>query len=143
MLALIFFVLWTTGCRTTPIAADGSLAWVEIAGRTPAEINQATATVFQENGYRLATSSSNGATFEKPGDNMKGLAYGTFVGGVLVRVLVSITRQEGTKYLLHCQTFMVRNAGDRVLEDKQKIRFGSAPYQELLDKVKATLAANP
>jgi len=135
--------LLAAGCRTTPIAADGSLAWVEITGRTPAEINKATATVFQENGYRLVNSTAYGATFEREGSNMNGLTYGTFVGGVSVRVVVSITRQEGTKYLLHCKTYMVRNAGDSVLEDKQKIHFRSGPYQELLDKVKASLSDKP
>lgn len=144
-LALILLLLGGSlaGCKTPPSGSEGSLAWVEIAGHTSAEIQRAAETVFEKDGYHLAASSPMKFTFEKGGGKMTGLAYGTLISGVLVRVNVTITRQENGHHLLHCQVFMVRNAGDRVLEDVQKRNFGGQPYQELLEKVQASLTAAP
>ena len=144
-LTLVLLLFWggLTGCETAPSGGDGSLAWVEITGHTSAEIKRAAEIVFEKDGYHLAASSPMKFTFEKDGGKMTDLAYGTLVAGVLVRVNATITRQENGNHLLHCQVFMVRNAGDRVLEDIQKRNFGRKPYQELLDQVKAKLAAAP
>ena len=143
--ALVLLLVWGSlmGCKSPPSGGDGSLAWVEITGHTPVEIKKAAETVFESDGYHLTASSPMKFTFEKDGGKMTGLAYGTLISGVVVRVNATITRQENGNHLLHCQVFMVRNAGDRVLEDIQKRNFGGKPFQELLDKVKAKLAGTP
>lgn len=144
-LVLVLLLGWggLSGCKTPPSGGDDSLAWVEIAGHTSTEIKAAAEIVFEKEGYHLTASSPMKFTFEKGGGKMTGLAYGTLISGVLVRVNVTITRQENGNHLLHCEVFMVRNAGDRVLEDVQKRHFGRKPYQELLEKVKASLKTVP
>src|ERR1041384_6347615 len=120
-----FFVLFGTllvswflaGCQTPPSGAEGSLAWVEIDGRTGAEIRQATIDVFNESGYRLKTNTILPVTFEKPGGAMNNLAYGDWDSGVTIRVIVHVSVQNNGTHLLHCNVFRVRDAGDRSVED--------------------------
>ena len=142
-LAILSGGLFLTGCQTPPPAGQGSLAWVEIDGRTSAEIKQATVEVFKEDGYHLKTNSVATATFEKPGSTMNNLAYGGWDSGVTIRVIVHIDVQNNATQLLHCEAFMVRDVGDRSVEEAQRIHFRRGPYQELLNRVKAKLQSGP
>jgi len=139
LLGLLPELLFLAGCQTPPPAGQGSLAWVEIDGRTSAEIRQATVEVFKENGYHLKTNSIVAATFEKPGSTMNNLAYGGWDSGVTIRLIVHVSVQNNDTHLLHCEAFMVRDAGDRSVEDAQPIHFRRGPYQELLNRVKEKL----
>jgi hypothetical protein len=138
--APVLALLVLAGCRTPPPAGSGSLAWVEIAGRTSAEIRQTVNTIFQEDGYHLVTNSAWATIFEKPGSGLNNLADGGWFSGVTVRVSVHISPQSNASYLLHCDAFMVRDAGDRSVEEARKIHFKRGPYQKLLNRVKSRMA---
>jgi hypothetical protein len=123
------------GCRTPPPAGDGSLAWVEISGGTPARIREAVTAVFRQDGYQRITGSEPATVFEKPGSGMNNVAYGGWTSKITIRVSVEVDSQVNGTQLVHCQAFMVRNAGDHV-EDSQRIHFRRGPYQDLLNRVK-------
>jgi hypothetical protein len=142
LLGLQLAPLFLAGCQTPPPAGQGSLAWVEIDGRTGAEIRQATVEVFQKDGYHLKTNSVVAATFEKPGGAMNNLAYGGWDSGVTIRVIVHVDVQNNGTHLLHCEAFMVRDVGDRSVEDARPIHFRRGPYQGLLNRVKAKLQSS-
>jgi hypothetical protein len=142
LLGLLLALLFLAGCQTPPPAGQGSLAWVEIDGRTGAEIRQATVEVFKENGYRLKTNSVLAATFEKPGGAVNNLAYGGWDSGVTIRVIIHVDVQNNGTHLLHCEAFMVRDVGDRSVEEAQPIHYRRGPYQELLNRVKTKLQSS-
>jgi hypothetical protein len=134
--ALLIASLLLNGCRTAPPAAEGSLAWVEIAGSTPARIREAVTAVFREDGYHRVTDSAVATIFEKPGSGMNNVAYGGWTSKITIRVNVEIDSQVTGSHLVHCEAFMVRNAGDHSIEDSQKIHFRHGRYQDLLNRVK-------
>ncbi|MBI3852008.1 MAG: hypothetical protein HY298_17255 [Verrucomicrobia bacterium] len=131
------------GCQSPPPAAEGSLAWVEIDGRTGAEIRQATVEVFKDESYRLKTNTVLQVTFEKPGGAVNNLAYGGWDSGVTIRVIVHVNVQNNGSHLLHCTVFRVRDPGDRSVEEARPIHLGRGPYQELLKRVKEKLRSGP
>jgi hypothetical protein len=138
-LALSGLVL-TNGCRTSE-PTSASFASVKITGKTLDQICQATAAVFQEDGYKVGALSPSGMLFQKEGSRGQSLAYGgvvdTHYGAVtVVRVKAAIVDLGAGTYRLQCNAFMVRNANDSFFEDESPLlNVRSRPYQNLLDKV--------
>ncbi len=136
-LALGIFLL--TGCKTPPPGAEGSLAWVEIKGQTGPVINDAVDAVFKQNGYHLKKALRGEAVYQKPGSTSDNIAWGDWSSGVSIRVNVRVNPKPNGVYLVFCDASIIRSADDPVMEETQKIHFRRAPYQQLLDEVKAKL----
>jgi hypothetical protein len=138
--SLLILAAMVGGCKSPPVAAEGSIAWVEISGHSHREITQATTMVLAKHGYRTLSENSEQMTYEKPGSAWNEIKDGNWGEGVNIRVQLFLTPQINEAYMLHCQVFYVRSSGDRVFEDKRKVwRMSRGPYQKLLDEVKASL----
>jgi hypothetical protein len=139
---ILLVVLLAAGCKSPPIAGQGSIAWVKIPGSGPAEIGQATKEVFTGDGYKLVREEQDQFLFEKPGNGWHELTYGGWGEGMVLRVHVLIS-PENAESLLHCRAYLVHQPGDKFFEDKHEVtRLGRGPYQKLLERVKAALESS-
>ena len=132
-------LLWTlllTGCRSLSESETAGFASVDIRGHSTEEIIQTTAVVFREDGYTLRTAEGTRLTFEKDGSGLGHLAYGGWgSGAVVLRVRTELVPGAAGVLRLQCGASMVRYAGDRVLEDEQRLaKARRAPFQSLLDE---------
>jgi len=138
--SLLILAGMVDGCKSPPVAAEGSIAWVEITGHSHREITQATTMVLAKHGYRTLSENNEQLTYEKPGNAWNEIKDGNWGEGVNIRMQLFVTPQINEAYMLHCQVFYVRSSGDRIFEDKRKVwRMSRKPYQKLLDEVKASL----
>jgi hypothetical protein len=132
--------LLSAGCHLGQ-PGSASFASVVIKQHSIADIQAATAQVFQEDGYTAYTTGSGQLVFEKEGTRANNLAYNGLIGThygaqTLVRVRTEIVDLGGGTHRLQCQTYMVRNAGDSFFEDETRLsNMRSGSYQDLLDKV--------
>jgi hypothetical protein len=143
-LYLIFLLTLGTGCHLGQ-PGSASFASVVIMQRSPAEIQTATARVFQADGYKAYATGSGQMLFEKEGTRANNLANNGLVGThygaqSLVRVRMEFVDLGGGSCRLQCQAFMVTNAGDSFFENEKRLaNIRSGPYQDLLDKVAGSL----
>src|SRR4051795_11489852 len=68
--------LFAVGCKSPPVGAEGSLAWIEVTGHSAREIEQTTKVVMAREGYRFAKADTELLVFEKPGNACDEAAYG-------------------------------------------------------------------
>lgn len=134
-----------SGCSTSKPAA-ASFASVVIANQSAETIHDTTMLVFEEAGYKVNRVPGGGMVFEMEGSRGDQILYGglggaAYGGSVTVRVRVEIVDLVGQDARrLQCQAYIVRNAGDGVFEDKQRLaNFRRGPYQKLLDEVATIL----
>src|SRR5438874_7123852 len=96
-LAIIFLVfgscLGFVGCKSPPLGAKNSLAWVEITGHSSREITLAAKEVLAREGYRLGREEADELTFEKPGSAWNEVAHGNWGEGMTVRLRLFISPQ--------------------------------------------------
>lgn len=129
-----------TGCRTGA-TNSASFASVVIKGRTANEICKTTASVFQNDGYQVASLTPANMIFQKEGTRGQSLAHSGMVdtyygGGTVVRVRAQLVDMGAGAHRLQCQASMVRGAGDSFFEDESPVlNIRSRPYQNLLNKV--------
>jgi hypothetical protein len=132
-------VLLASGCSTGQ-PASASFASVVIPGKTPDEICQTTAQVFQEEGYKVRGLNPAAMVFEREGTRGESLAYSgvvdTHYGAVtLVRVKAELVDLGAGSYRLQCKAFMVKNANDSFFADESPLmNIRGHPYQKLLDE---------
>ncbi len=137
---IVLFAIFSAGCRTSE-PTSARFASVTIKGRTPEQICQTTAAVFQEHGYVTGSLSPASMMFQKEGSRGQSLAYGgvvdTHYGAVtMVRVKAAVVDLGNGTHRLQCNAFMVRNANDSFFEDESPLlNVRSGPYQALLDKI--------
>lgn len=131
------------GCRS-PQAGERPFAAVDISGQSPAQIRQVTRAVFEAHGYAAAPGPKS-LVFERPASTMSNLAYGGWdLNSVMVRVEVRVTELGENAHRLSCEAYRVRDAGDRLLEETQRLkRFSRGPYQKLLEAIQDRLAGTP
>ena len=136
-------LLLLTGCHTGP--ASGSFASITIKGKSPQQIREATAMVFQKDDYRCAMMGEWDMIFQKEGSRGQALAYNglvnTYYGGTtLTRVRLQLVDLGGGEYRLQGQAYVVRNAGDSFFEEEQRLaNMRRGPYQRLLNDVEDQL----
>jgi len=137
---ILALTLIGTGCRSMSGPTSASFASVTITGKSLEEIRNASAAVFQADGYR-ASASGQEMLFEKEGSLNNTFAHDGFVaaqGGAvtIVRVRAEIVDLGGGTRRLQCHAFMVKSAGDSFFEEEHKLaNIRSGPYQKLLNKV--------
>ncbi len=131
-----------TGCHTP---ASASFASVDIKGKTPAQIREATAMVLQKDDYRCAMMGESDMIFQKEGSRGQSLAYNglvsTYYGGTtLTRFRLQMVDLGAGEYRLQGQAYIVRNAGDSFFEEEQRLaNMRRGPYQRLLNDVENQL----
>jgi hypothetical protein len=136
---LLLGVILVAGCQSGP--ASASFASVTIPGKTPEEICNAAAAVFQEGGYQVMSLNPSGMVFQKEASRRKSMAYNGIVntqyGAVtLERVKAELVDIGAGSHRLQCQASIVRGAGDAFFEDESRLsNLRSGPYQSLLNKV--------
>jgi hypothetical protein len=130
------------GCRTPHPDAAESAVWVEIPGQPPEAVRAAAEAVFHEKGYKLATSSLLGMTFEKVGGTWQDITYGGWQGGTWARVKVTVTSTRAGHSVLGASAYAVLNKGDRTMEEERKM-WNQKPCRQLLETVKARMTATP
>jgi hypothetical protein len=141
----LWFALAGVGCGSLGGPASASFASVTIENRSLAEITSTTAKVFAADGYRGGMSGASTMVFDKEASRATTLSregvVDTYSGAQTVnRVKVEIVAVGETGYRLQCKAFVVRNAGDRILQEEVPLaNIRSAPYQSLLNKVKKEL----
>lgn len=132
-------IVVAAGCSTGK-PGSASFASVVIPGKTPDEICQAAAKVFQENGYKASVANPTAMVFEREGTRGESLAYSgvvdTHYGAVtVVRVRAELVDLGTGSYRLQCKAYMVRNANDSFFADESPLaNIRSHPYQKLLDE---------
>ncbi len=142
--ALMVVVLAGTGCRLGQ-PESSSFASVVIAGKTPQQICQTTAMVFQADGYQVARLHPEDMVFQKEASRGASMAYGgladTYYGSLtLVRVRAQVVDLGAGSCRLQCKAFMVRDASDSFFEDESALlNIRSGPYQSLLNRVAKSL----
>src|SRR5947209_15448370 len=87
-------LLVLTACQT-PQPQSASFASVIIPGKSASEICQAAGTVFQEDGYRVASLNPQNMIFQREGSRSESLAY----GGVVDTHYGSVTLVRGRAQL--------------------------------------------
>jgi hypothetical protein len=141
----ILCVVFSSGCSTGK-SNSASFASVVITNQSVERIQQTTALVFEEAGYRASRGKGGPLVFEKEGSRGDQFAYGglggaAYGGAVTVRVkaeIVDLVGQDARR--LQCTAYMVNDAGGGVFEDQQRLaNFRRAPYQKLLDEVAGRL----
>ncbi len=139
------WLLTVAGCGSLGGPASASFASVTIENRSLAEIASATAKVFAADGYRGGMSGASNMVFEREASRGTTLSregvMDTYYGAQTVnRVKLEIVAVGETGYRLQCKAFVVRNAGDRILQEEVPLaNIRSLPYQSLLNKVKKEL----
>ena len=145
-LSTALIAIGATGCRLGQ-PAGASFASVKIANRSPAQIQEATAQVFREDGYAAFDAGAGQMVFQKEGTKMNNLGQnggvGTYNGAqTMIRVRAQIVDLGTGSFRLQCQAYMVRNSGDSFFEDEHPlINARRGPYQHLLNKVAKRLKA--
>ncbi len=124
------------GCGTATTgagAAEGTSVSTRIEFDSRYDIDRAVVTVFQSEGFQLASRRADGFTFQQVGTPATQAVYGDwFAAGVLVRTEVIITNPEFGTHLVRCEVFLLeRGAGEWI-----PAREGNAQFKGLLKKVK-------
>lgn len=144
-LLFILATLLNSGCSSLNRPESASFAGVIISNQTIDKIKAATITVFEQNGYTLASSPDGTLVLQRPATGREQIDYAGFVGAhqgeqVAIRVRLSIEPSGPGAYLLGCKAYAVCNPGQGVFETSSALfGFQSGPYQKLLDNVKGTV----
>jgi len=144
MLALLAVVL-LSGCSSLDKPASASFASVTIYNQTNEKIQQATVSVFENNGYQTVRMPDGVVVFEKEATKGEQIAYAGFAGAeegvpTIVRMRMNIEPQGPHASLLSCKAYAITNPGDFVNQQIFPIfDFKSKPYQQLLDNVRDNL----
>ena len=129
------------GCQSSR-QGKSAFASVEIQGKTPEAIRQVTRQVFEEEGYTGSWGVMS-MVFDRPASTLNNLVYGDWdLHSMSVRVEVNIAELGPGGYRVSCDASRVRDAGDRVFQDSQKLKkISKGPYQKMLNQVKQRLDA--
>jgi hypothetical protein len=138
-LAIAFFCLILTGCKTTSSSGSKVTTTVIVEGNTPARVLYVTREVFLEHGYQDIPAVGMSLTFEKKGNTMDGLLYGNWTEGVWLRARVTVVELSAGRCAIDCNASYVRDKDAGFMEDEQT-RPGSGPYRKILEEVKKRLA---
>ena len=134
---LVLAVTLLCGCQSTKQPGSQSHASVQLNNRPLSEVQATTATVFREDGYRLAFSSAEEMVFERVGSRADALKWGGWTGnGVIMRVKVKFNALGESAYLLQADAYAVQNSDDPFFQtESRNILLNRRPYQQLLNEV--------
>jgi hypothetical protein len=131
-------LLGTAGCQVPKGVPSDRLAAIVVTNRPLAAIEEATETVFRENGFATARHLPGEFVFEKKGTEGNTLVYGDWSEkAVWVRVKLYIRRLGSTpQFLVECDVYMVNDHGDVRFEEEHKLtRMHHGRWQKLLEEI--------
>jgi hypothetical protein len=135
-------LLLVTGCQSFKHPPTNNLSSVTITNRPLPQVASAINTVFAQHYFQGGESGPGEFTYERPGNRMNNLAYGSyfFDEKVTVRVVVTVSPAYGDRLLLSCNASLVEDAEDPVFEDDHPVRLlRKWPYEELLREIRKQL----
>lgn len=137
-----FAAFLLVGCQSG--GGSGGHASLRITGHPLEHIRLVTKDVFNEAGYGLALSQVESMTFQRLGTAGDALLYGGWGGDrVATRVRVRFESVNAKDCTLVATVYLVRDAGDRVMEEEsRKWVVNRGPYQKLLKDIKQRLEAS-
>lgn len=136
---LIPAALFFAGCASE----NQRLASVEVSASSPQVILLATEQVLKREGYQTRDEPVAPMRFTKVAGKGRSLMYGTFEpGSTSTEVEVYLDQLGVGRYRLWCDAFVVRNAGDRILEDRQRLN-RPGTFRKLLEEVKRLVEPAP
>ena len=143
---LLLAAIFAAGCSSLDKPASVSFASV-ILNRSYsfAQIQQAAAKVFQQNGYQSVPQPDGSMMFEREATRGEQISYAGVVGAqngekVVIQVRLNIQVKDTYTYWLGCRAYAVCNPDQPVFSTTTAMfNFQSGPYQKLLDNVKDTL----
>lgn len=138
------WLLWPAAWFLGGCAGDNQrLASVEVSASSPQVILLATQQVLEREGYRTADEPVSPMRFTKVAGRGRGLLYGTLEpGGTSTEVEIYLDSLGSGRYRLWCDAAVVRNAGDRILEDRQRLN-RPGTFRKLLEAVKGLVEPDP
>ena len=144
---VLLLLLAVAGCRSTPESGQSGpppVAAVDIRGNTPGQVKPTVSQVFQDHGYRLASSTPGELVFDKPGGGWNNLAYGSWMeASVWVRVKVRLLPTPELGCRLECRAYRVRDPASAMEQETPLPHAKGKPLQELLDQIAASLNRPP
>jgi hypothetical protein len=141
VLAPVLLALFA-GCQTFNSPPANNLASVTITNRTMPQIASAIQEVFATHYFQGSQTGPYGFTYERPGNRMNNLAYGSYMFDekVTVRVKVNVQPVYGGQFLLSCNAALVEDANDPIFQDSHQVRLlRKWPYAELLRDIRTQL----
>lgn len=140
-LAVLLALATFTGCRSAGEPGDINHAAVQIHGRSLQQIQEATADVFQQNGYTQTGRDNWMMVFVRPGTQRDALKYGGWSGdGVTIRVRVEFAPDTAESYWVKANAYAEQNSKDPFFRDESRsLMLNRRPYQNLLNQVAKTL----
>ena len=138
---LAALLLFVPGCSSTSKKAPGFQASIRLENVPRDEIQQTVEKVFAAQQWELYRGGPE-LVFDRKAGGMETFAYSSWSGkGVHSRAKVTIKNDGTGGYIVGCNAYVVRDRGDPVFEEEQKlIRLSGGEYQKLLDEVKKKLA---
>jgi hypothetical protein len=135
-------LLLCAGCQSFNRPPANNLASVTITDRTMPQIATAIQAVFATHYFQGGQTGPYEFTYQRPGNRMNNLAYGSyfFDEKVTVRVVVNVRPVYGSQFLLSCNAALIEDEGDPVFQDTHNVRLlRKWPYEQLLLDIKTQL----
>lgn len=143
---LLGIALLSGGCQTTTPTGSSHLASVLVQTRDVPRIEAALRAVLTASDYRERALGDNRFVFERPGSGLNQAAHGGWLDEwVWERVKGNLRKRDDQTTLIEMNAYMVRNRGDEVFEEEQRLwKVRAGPYQVLLNEVKTRVeSADP
>lgn len=132
--ASVVILLLPSGCLSDN-PGSSSTAFVDIESHGADTIRKETIRVFADDNYQLVGESAGRLTFEREATQRDRVLYGRYEEADLsMRVVVSVEPRRQGGCLVRADAYVLRGRS----EDKV-LRMARRPYQDLLNRVKASL----
>ena len=138
-----------TGCQTVGGTTGGGkdLAAVSMKADSLQQIRQATIAVFSQKGYGLDFDGTKQLTFSKRASTGSTILFGGWPGvdpPIEDRVQLYIEDSGEGDFTLHCDAFVVSDAGQGFFEEKRPVyKTRASAYRKLLEEVKKKIPQPP
>lgn len=142
---LLLLAFATPGCKSFSGPASASFASVVITDHSPQQVAEATAKVFEADGYRGRVTGEAQMVFEKEASRATTIARAGLVdtqagAQTINRVRVQFVPLSGGAIRIQCKAYMVSGGNDEFMQDEVAVsNMRSRPYQNLLDKIAKSL----
>lgn len=135
--ASVMSLVFLAGCISDD-PGSSSMAYVNITLHDAAAIRKMAVRVFGDDNYQLVSESAGSMVFEREATQRDRVLYGRYNEQLSMRVVVAIGPRRQGGYIVRADAYALRSGG---VEDKL-LRMGRRPYQDLLNRVKASLVTS-
>lgn len=131
--ASVVSLLFLAGCLSTH-PGSSSLAYVDIESHDAAVVQKETIRVFADDNYQLVGEKGGVMTFEREATQRDQVMYGSYGTHLAMRVVVAIEPRSQGGCLVRADAYVLRGRSE-----ERVLRMARRPYQDLLNRVKASL----